>query len=203
MCDSDRVTKIMLEAPTEAIVLARIENGALTKLRTATPDCEIDATGASLVWLTGVAPADSVAWLASLVSRAPQDQPWTNHVADPALAALSMHADAAATTALVGFARSHSLPRLRGQALFWLAQRAGDRAVATITNAITDDPDTAVKKRAVFALSQLPKDEGIPRLLEVARTNRNPEVRRQAFFWLGQSKDPRAVQFFEEILQKR
>jgi HEAT repeat protein len=85
---------------------------------------------------------------------------------------------------------------------FWLAHKAGQQAVATITNAITDDPDTEVKKRAVFALSQLPKDEGVPKLIEVARTNRNPAVRKQAMFWLGQSKDARAVKFFEEILAR-
>jgi len=48
----------------------------------------------------------------------------------------------------------------------------------------------------------LPKDEGVPMLIQVARTNRNPEVRKQAMFWLGQSKDPRAVKFFEDILTK-
>ena len=56
------------------------------------------------------------------------------------------------------------------------------------------------KKRAVFALSQLPKDEGVPLLMKVARTNLNPKVRKQAIFWLGQSGDPRALAFFEKIL---
>jgi HEAT repeat protein len=58
-----------------------------------------------------------------------------------------------------------------------------------------------VKKRAVFALSQLPKEEGVPLLIKVARTNANPAVRKQAMFWLGQSRDPRAVDFFAEILR--
>ena len=58
-----------------------------------------------------------------------------------------------------------------------------------------------MKKKAVFALTQLPKDEGVPLLIQVARTNRNPVVRKQAIFWLGQSKDPRALRFFEEILK--
>ena len=66
-----------------------------------------------------------------------------------------------------------------------------------------NDPETEVKKRAVFALSQLPGDEGVPKLIDVARHNRNPEVRKQAFFWLGQSHDPRALQLFEEILLKQ
>ena len=54
---------------------------------------------------------------------------------------------------------------------------------------------------AVFALSQMPKDEGVPLLINVARTHANPAVRKQAMFWLGQSKDPRALKFFEEVLR--
>jgi hypothetical protein len=48
----------------------------------------------------------------------------------------------------------------------------------------------------------LPPDEGVPKLIAVARTQRNPEVRKQAFFWLGQSKDSRALAFFQEVLNK-
>jgi HEAT repeat protein len=91
---------------------------------------------------------------------------------------------------------------VRSQALFWLAQKAGRKAVEAIRDAIREDPETEVKRKAVFALSQLPKDEGIPQLIHVARTNRNPEVRKQAIFWLGQSHDPRALAFIEEILTK-
>ena len=58
-----------------------------------------------------------------------------------------------------------------------------------------------MKRQAVFALSQLPRGDGVPRLIEVARNNRNPEVRKQAMFWLGQSRDPRALEFFEEVLR--
>ena len=54
---------------------------------------------------------------------------------------------------------------------------------------------------AVFALSQMPKQEGVPKPIQVAETNKNPEVRKQAMFWLGQSNDRRALEFFEEVLQ--
>ena len=42
----------------------------------------------------------------------------------------------------------------------------------------------------------------MPLLIEVARTNRSPKVREQAIFWLGQSGDPRALEFFEEVLTR-
>jgi hypothetical protein len=195
-----RGSRIVLEPPTEFLVLARFENGALTRLRTFTPDCDLDSSGTTLVWLKDVRPDDSVTWLASLVSRTGQDNEWTKRVADPALTALSLQPGDRSINQLIGFARTHAVAHVRGQALFWLAHRAGQQAVAAITNAIDNDPETEVKKRAVFALSQLPKDEGVPKLIDVARNHRNPEVRKQAFFWLGQSKDPRAIQFFEEVL---
>ena len=91
---------------------------------------------------------------------------------------------------------------MRGQAIFWLAQKAGKKASAAITNAIENDPDQQVKKKAVFALSQLPKEEGVPQLIHVAETNQNPAVRKDAFFWLGQSGDPKALAYLESVLKR-
>ena len=102
---------------------------------------------------------------------------------------------------LIDRARNAEPSRVRGQALFWLAQRAGDKAVQAIARALEDDPETEVKKQAVFALSQLPRDESVRLLIQTARSNKNPAVRKQAFFWLGQSKDARALAFFEEVLK--
>jgi hypothetical protein len=42
----------------------------------------------------------------------------------------------------------------------------------------------------------------VPKLIEVAQTQRNPEVRKQAFFWLGQTHDPRALAYIEDVLTK-
>jgi len=183
--------------PTELMVLARLEHGRVSRVRTFTPDCSVDAGATPIVWLTDVNGGDSAAWLASLVDRPSDD---SSRLLDAALLALSLHADPAGITRLIAIAREHERARVRGQALFWLAERAGDRAIGTISGAVDNDPDVEVKKKAVFALSQLPKDEGVPKLIDVARGNRNPAVRKQAMFWLGQSNDPRAVRFFEEIL---
>jgi hypothetical protein len=118
-----------------------------------------------------------------------------------ATAALSQSAAPGAIDTLIQMAKGDADPSVRGQALFWIAQKAGKKAAGVITDAIANDPETQVKERAVFALAQLPKDEGVPLLIGVARTNRDPKVRQRAMFWLGQSKDPRAVTFFEEVLK--
>ena len=52
-----------------------------------------------------------------------------------------------------------------------------------------------------FALNQLPSDEAIPLLIKLARSHAHPIVRKQSMYWLGQSNDPRAFSFFEEVLR--
>jgi HEAT repeat protein len=116
--------------------------------------------------------------------------------------AISQSREAEAVETLTRVARRDASATVRGEAIFWLAQKAGRRAAEAITDAIANDPETKVKERAVFALSQLPNQEGVPKLIEVARTNRNPAVRKHAMFWLGQSRDPRALAFFQEVLAR-
>jgi HEAT repeats len=186
---------VKLEGPDSMIVLYRVEEKAVTRVRIFSPDCELDAGGRAIHWLDGVAPAESVKLLSSLASG-------NERVRSGAMAALAMHREEVATPALLTLAKQDGSTKVRGDALFWLAETAGRKVVPEITAAIDNDPDTDVKKRAVFALSQLPKDEGVPLLINVAKTNKNPAVRKQAMFWLGQSRDPRALDFFTQILTK-
>lgn len=102
---------------------------------------------------------------------------------------------------LAKIARDNGRPAsTRKQALFWLSVQAGDRVDANGDD--RSDPDSEIRKQAVFALSQQRGTESVNTLMEVARRNRNPDVRRTALFWLGQSNDPRAVSIFEEILSR-
>jgi HEAT repeats len=110
--------------------------------------------------------------------------------------------DAGALQDLIAMAHNDPSPRVRGQAIFWLAQIGGRKEAEQITAAIENDPETEVKKKAVFALSQIHDGEGVPLLINVAKTNKNPAVRKQAIFWLGESHDPRALSFLEELLAK-
>jgi hypothetical protein len=115
---------------------------------------------------------------------------------------LSINSDPDAIGDLIQLAKTDSDSRVRSQALFWLAQKAGKKAVGTLHEAIENDPDFEVKKKAVFALSQLPKDESVPQLVHVADTNSNFAIRKEAIFWLGQSNDPRALAYIEQVLKR-
>jgi hypothetical protein len=188
---------VRLEPADVFFVLYRVEGGQITRIRSYSADCALDAGGKAVHWFTNATAADSLAYLKTFVA-APSAG---TRMVDSAVTAMAMHDGQPALDTLITLARDHASTKVRGSALFWLAQRAGQKAVGTITSVIDNDPDTEVKKKAVFALSQLPKDEGVPLLIQQARTNKNPAVRKQAMFWLGQSKDPRALKFFEEILR--
>jgi len=107
--------------------------------------------------------------------------------------------------AFLKIARNADLPHgTRTQAVFWLGQAAGDAATQNLKEIVVDNGvDREVRESAVFALSQRPREEGVPALIAVARTNKDPEIRKKALFWLGQSHDPRALDLFEELLTKR
>jgi hypothetical protein len=91
----------------------------------------------------------------------------------------------------------------RKSAVFWLSQQAGDQVTRGISDLVDDDDqDREVREAAVFALSQRPRDESVPALIHIARTHRDPHIRKTALFWLGQSRDPRAIELFEEILSQ-
>jgi hypothetical protein len=109
--------------------------------------------------------------------------------------------DSAAIDEVIGMAKSDKDVGVREQAIFWVGQKAGKKAISMLKDTVENDPEVGVKKKAVFALSQLPKDEAVPELLHVAQTNNSPTVRKEAIFWLGQTHDPRALAYFEQILE--
>ena len=92
---------------------------------------------------------------------------------------------------------------LRRHAIRALGERAGQRSLKFLADtAEKADGNQEVQLQAVRAISERSKDEAVPILIRIARTHANPAVRRQAIRILGESGDPRAVEFFREVLAK-
>ena len=93
---------------------------------------------------------------------------------------------------------------VRKNALFWVGQEAAAAATEGLAEvAFDEDEEHDVRDAAVFALSQRPEGEGVPILMELARTAERAETRRTAMFWLAQAEDERVLAFFEDILKGR
>ncbi len=104
---------------------------------------------------------------------------------------------------LIQIAEKETDREVRKQAIFWLGQKAGQRALEVLGATVEKtDEDTEVQKQAVFAISQRKKEESVPMLIKLAKTHPKPEVRKQALFWLGQIDDERALELFKEVLSK-
>jgi hypothetical protein len=142
-----------------------------------------------------VRPREAAEYLVALAER--------GHIAGDPLLPATLADSAAIWPALLRIARKRSVPQeIRRSAIFWLGQAAGTAATQGLDSIVSDETgEREIRKHAVFALSQRPQNEGVPALLRVARNDRDPEVRKSALFWLGQSEDPRALTLFEEILR--
>ena len=113
--------------------------------------------------------------------------------------ALSISPVPAARDDLRRLAREHRDEEVRGEALFWLAQE-DDAQAETMIRAALDDPSDHVRKKAVFALSQLPAERAVPALRQLVEHGASREVRKEALFWLAQVDDDAVLPVFDELL---
>src|SRR5262245_35582107 len=90
----------------------------------------------------------------------------------------------------------------RRQALFWFGQ--SDASTKELVALDSDlQPSSSLREQYTFVLSQRrDDDEAIDKLIDVARTDRDFQIRKQAMFWLGQSREPKAVKFLRDLSVK-
>jgi HEAT repeat protein len=91
---------------------------------------------------------------------------------------------------------------LRRHAIHVIGERAGKRSLDLLRETVdSSSAETEVQMQAVQAISERPADESVPLLIKIARTHSNQQVRRRAIHVLGESGDPRALEFFREVLK--
>lgn len=173
----------------DVLVIARMEDGRIDRLRMREPNCPIPS---GTRFLENVAPEASIDFL---LSHLGED--------DSVVATLAMHDHPRVQSELITMARGHRDAEVRRDALFWLGQRAGEKAAGELRRAVDEDPEDKVREHAVFAISQLPRERAVPILIDLVKTHKRPAVRKRAMFWLTQTGDPRALELIEEILGVR
>ena len=177
--------------PARAVV--SVISGEITRIRAYVGPRPADTHGVTSI---EVSAADASTWLGEIVARS------ESRVASDAMLPLLV-ANAPEPWALfLRVARDSSRSRaVRRAALSWLGYGVG--AHLGIADAEDDTADDEVRSQAVFALSQRPKGESVPDLIDLARSAKHPSARRAAIFWLGQTGDSRAADVFAELLGLR
>ena len=101
-------------------------------------------------------------------------------------------------------ARGNEATDLRRQAIRLLGERVSKRSFEFLsTTAQSPDATAEVQVQAVRAISERRSEESVPLLIKIARTHPNQLVRKQAIRSLGETGDPRAVEFFREVLTNK
>ncbi|HEY2961556.1 MAG TPA: HEAT repeat domain-containing protein [Pyrinomonadaceae bacterium] len=104
---------------------------------------------------------------------------------------------------LFELARADESVEIRRQAVRALGERASKRSFDFLSaTAQSTDANAEVQLQAVRAIGARRSDESVPLLIKIARTHPNQQVRKQAIRSLGETGDPRAVEFFRELLSK-
>jgi HEAT repeat protein len=88
----------------------------------------------------------------------------------------------------------------RKQALF-LAGQAG-ASIEDLAHLYDALPAGPMRDQMVFVLSQRSDPAAVDKLISIAHSDKDPEARKKALFWLGQSHDPRAIKALTEVIDR-
>jgi hypothetical protein len=172
---------VHLEPPDHAVILFRVEGNVVNKLRNLSPDCEIDAGGLPVHWLTDVAAAQSVALLATFVPQRELDS-------NGALGAIAAHADPAADPVLDRYLAANQPEWLRRRVASLEGSERGLHGVEALKNVIANDASESVKQSALSGLARNKQPEALDLIIATARSAHEPRTRAQAISSLNRKQ---------------
>jgi len=159
-------------------------------------DLSVSVREKAIFWLGQRQTPENAAFLKSLYRRLPSEE-----LKKRVLFSLSQMRGADNGSWLLGLARDTSESiEMRKQALFWAGQ-AGV-SITELTRVYGTADDRAMREQLVFVYSQRNEPAALDKLIEIAKRDPDPELRKRALFWLGQSDESRAVQAIQEILDQ-
>ena len=124
-------------------------------------------------------------------------------VRDQILFALTQMPDAVDGDWLLAiFADENEDDDVREMALF-MAGQTGNVDAAVLSQMYDSAGDNIeMKEHILFTLTQVDSEAAFDKMLQIARSEEDPDLRGQAVFWIGQSGDPRAQEVLLEILEQ-
>ena len=190
---------VRLEGSDRMIVLYRVAERAVDRIRVFSEDCELDAGGRTVTWLEGVRPADSIAVLESFATPADGRR---DRVTDGAISAIALHGDPAADASLDRLVAPNQPEAVRKKVTFWLGNSRGAHGLATLRRVLKEDPSGEVQKAAVFGVSQSREAGAFDVLLGLARSDPSPRIRGEAIFWLGNKAGQKVAAAITERIEQ-
>lgn len=190
---------VKLEGADRMVVLYRVADRKIERVRVFSEDCRLDAGGRPVQWLENVRPADSIALLESLTTV---DGDLKARITDGAITAIALHGDPAADASLERLVAPGQAEAVRKKVTFWLGNSRGRRGFDALRRVMRDDPSIEVRKAAIFGLSQSRVPETFDTLVSIARSDNEPRLRSEALFWLAQKAGQKVSATIAESIDK-
>jgi hypothetical protein len=89
----------------------------------------------------------------------------------------------------------------RQNAPFWACQRH-QMDINTLLALYPKLDDQELKEHFIFVLSERREAAAADKLIDIAKNDKDVEMRKKALFWLAQKNDPRAKQLLMEIINQ-
>jgi HEAT repeat protein len=191
---------VKLEGSDRMVVLYRVAQRRVERIRIFSEDCQLDAGGRQVHWLENVRPSDSVALLETFAAADAADR--RDRVAENAVSAIAMHGDPTADGALDRLVAPTQPESVRKKTTFWLGNARGRHGLDTLKRVLRDDPSEDVRKSAVFGVSQSHETDAFETLASIVRSDKSDRIRSEAVFWIAQQGDGRADKVILEALEK-
>jgi HEAT repeat protein len=155
--------------------------------------------------------AKAVFWLGQSARRTPEntaflqglfDKTDSDEIRDAVIQAMSEAPGDEGARWMLDVVQNTKQPiEVRKKALFWAAQRHSlDINSLLPLYSKLEDPD--LKEHFIFVLSERREAAATDKLIEIAKNDKDVEMRKKAIFWLAQKNDPRAKQLLMEIINQ-
>jgi HEAT repeat protein len=182
-----------LEGAEKLVVMLRVAENHVMRIRIASSNCTLDAGGLRLTWLKDVKAAESVALLKEYVRTADFEGEGDHRISEQALGAIALHRDASADRVLASLAAKDQPAELRKRTSFWLGEARGGAGLEVLKQMAKSDPDPEIRAQVTFALSVSKQPGALDEMIRMAHEDESSHVRGQALFWLAQKAGKKAA----------
>jgi hypothetical protein len=170
---------IAMEGGTSIVVLLRVVDRKIERLRTVGDDCPLDAGGRAVYWLNGITPSESLKYLDGLMSQDGVPPAAQRTLVNNAIAAISTHRDAGADAILdrLVAGRDADIRRLAAQRL---GADRGAHGFEVLRRLVATETGADQRLSFVRALGQTRQPQTADALLALAKSDADPKVRAEA-----------------------
>lgn len=185
---------LSLEAGSGLVMLVRLLDGRVDRLRVVGDDCPLDAGGRPVYWLQGITPAESLKYLETLLKPTDSLNPaQEQRVSESALSAIAMHRDPAADVILDRLATGDSDTNLRRAARSSLGSRRGAHGFETLRKLIDSERLVDIRRQLVSSLGKTRQPGTADALLAIAKKDTDAKTRAEAVYWVPQRGGSRTM----------